>query len=46
MQSYCGFTKETKTSSYCPDYINRKKGDKEETLENFLNNSVNLARNL
>jgi hypothetical protein len=26
----------TDENSYCPDYLNRKKGDKEETLEEWI----------
>lgn len=32
--------KETKITSYCSDYLNRKKGNKKETLENFLKTIV------
>lgn len=26
----------TPPTSYCPDYLNRKKGDKEDTLEDWI----------
>ena len=37
MQSYCSFTKETSSNSYCPDYLNRKKGNQEGILEKYIN---------
>lgn len=35
MQS-AGYTHWTKENSYCPDYINRKKGNKKETIEEWI----------
>ena len=31
-----GYNYYTDENSYCPDYLNRKKGDKEETLEEWI----------
>lgn len=36
MQSTCNCLHYTTANSYCPDYWNRKKGDKEETLEEWI----------
>ena len=35
MQS-AGHCRLTKDNDYCPDYLNRKKGDKERTLDEWL----------
>lgn len=36
MQSCGGHQEYTPETSYCPDYFNRKKGNKEETLDEWL----------
>lgn len=36
MHSHGGHQEYTPEHSYCPDYINRKKGDKECTLDEWL----------
>lgn len=36
MESDANFSKYTTPTSYCPDYINRKKEDKNGTLEDWI----------
>ena len=41
------YMNETKETSYCPDYYNRKKGNKEEcTLDEWLNDHPEIEINM
>lgn len=41
-----GYKDYTRANSYCPDYINRKKGNKKETLEEWIlkKNKINFNK--